>query len=174
MLWIVAHLCYSLVKGCFLHVERGSCVLHGGEHTSFVRVCLDGWIDMQHLHPREKGTSATLRPAASLPETQEPISQADSTGRAAASREKKKTWLLPSRNLLSSWKNKKIYIPKSDSRTCQGTLEGTESECQRRQSLAASGVAGRWVTACGFQLGGLQDSLRATNSKLLTRLSDLV
>lgn len=83
-----------------------------------------------------------------------------------------KIWLLPSRNLLSCWRNKK-HTHQNQTAQRAKLAERVESECQR-PSLAATGVARR-VSHCQALFSWvLQDHWRGTNSKFLTRLRDLV
>ena len=81
-----------------------------------------------------QGKSIILQTAVSLPETQEPNQQAGGVGKMAGSEEKPKTWLLPSRNLLSSWKNKEC-THQSPSILSTRLVEGTENISQRANSI---------------------------------------
>lgn len=98
----------------------------------------------------------------------QPIKEADSVGETAGGREKQKTWLLPSRNLLSSRRNKKCTHQGWTVRSTK-LVEGTESIGGDR-AWQHRGWPGRWVTVSWI----LQDGLKGTKSKFLTRLRDLV
>lgn len=59
-------------------------------------------------------------------------------GEMAGTGEKQKTWLLPSRNLLSSGRNKK-YTHQGQTLISTDLVGGTESECERREPDSVQG-----------------------------------
>lgn len=105
-------------------------VFCGVEHTNFIRglSVRIHQLTSSFLPPKYTGVSITLQTETSLPKTWKPIKQACERWQ--------KTWFLPSTHLLSSWRNIKCPHQSPTGKS----VERTEKECQRKQSLTVSGA----------------------------------